>query len=379
MHYKYNFYIAEKFKKYSSLIFTVYMIFFILLNIFVSAESNYFALFMILTTIITLRMIEYGKIAKYKRSKYDGFTKAFAEISYEIYLVQYPVIFFMQRLQVNEFIKIILICIITFVASLLLHLFLNCRFKSKILKSIKAIALVGIIVTGLYIVIAEKDTRAEMESLEEALSDNTKIVEEKNKEFENSIEQENKEDESLENSLKENTKSEEEIAEIVRNLPVVGIGDSVLLDAINELYKKFPNGYYDGKVSRSLSASLSILKDLKSSGKLSNTLILSLANNGDYLIKKNKELMEIVEDRDVYWVNAVGADDLNFNDKFAEFAKDYSNIHLVEWDKVAEGHSEYFYPDKIHPNSRGNVEYANTIYEAVYKDYLKKYQDNEDL
>ena len=51
--------------------------------------------------------------------------------------------------------------------------------------------------------------------------------------------------------------------------------------------------------------------------------------------KRNKELMEIVEDRDVYWVSAVGADDPQFNDRFAEFAKDYKNIHIVEWDKAA--------------------------------------------
>ena len=82
--------------------------------------------------------------------------------------------------------------------------------------------------------------------------------------------------------------------------------------------------------------------------------------------------MEIIGDRQLYWVNAVGADDPTFNAKFKEFAKDYSNIHIVEWDVASKNHPEYFYADGIHTKNEGMKKYAETIYKAVYEDYLKK-------
>ena len=111
------------------------------------------------------------------------------------------------------------------------------------------------------------------------------------------------------------------------------------------------------------------MKDLKNKGKLTNIVILSLANNGEYSTKKNKQLMEIIGDRELYWVNAVGADDPTFNEKFREFAKDYSNIHIVEWDEVSKNHPEYFYADGIHPKGTGVKKYAEIIYNAVFQDY----------
>ena len=84
--------------------------------------------------------------------------------------------------------------------------------------------------------------------------------------------------------------------------------------------------------------------------------------------------MEILGDRELYWVNAVGADDPTFNSKFREFAKDYPNIHIVEWDVVSKGHKEYFYADGIHTKGEGIKKYAETIYNTVYEDYLEKYK-----
>ena len=232
-----------------------------------------------------------------------------------------------------------------------------------------------------------------MKELEQILNENAGITEQKNEENQNTENKdENKSVDKVENTITVSTRSgeketknkeqsneiteadKEKVAEEVSNLKVVGIGDSVLLGAIKELYAKFPNGYFDGKVSRPLSIGENILKDLKSQGKLGNTVILSLANNGDYSTKKNQQLMEILGDRELYWVNAVGADDPTFNDKFREFAKDYPNIHIVEWDVVSKGHKEYFYADGIHTKGEGIKKYAETIYNTVDENYLEKYK-----
>lgn len=391
---KYGFKLAKRFRKFSTIIFAIYAMLFISFSIFISADSKQFAIFMILTSLITARMIEYATLNTEKRGKTKNITKTLASFSYEIYLVQYPIIFFMQNLDINKVVKTILCIILTFIISYILYIILNYKSKRKIAMFLKTFLIVGIILIGSYLVITEKDHTDEMNELKELLNANSNELEQNNESYLNNNQEENKtennEVKNNENNSENTTtsvkttenktqngseKSEDEkqkVYDTVTNLPVVGIGDSVLLGAVKELKATFPNGYFDGKVSRNLSAGETILKDLKSKGKLGNTVILALANNGDYSTKKNKELMEILGDRELYWVNAVGADDPTFNSKFREFAKDYPNIHIVEWDVASKNHPEYFYADGIHTKGAGLKKYASTIYDAICKVYLEK-------
>ena len=398
IHFEYK----NKFTKFgkinNNIIFIVYLIIFILLSIFVSAESKLFAVFMFLTTIISIRLIKYSTINIKEPYKFEKLNKYLAKISYEIYLVQYPIIFFMQNLPINMFLKTLLIVFLTFIISCIIHFIINFKDKIKSLQGIKILIIFLIITVGTLFLIKEKDHMNEMKELEELLNENSEVTEQKNNVYINTMETEkleetgfNKESETGEkennkedilnnqsqtnekNNVKKiqnpDTQNQEELANKVSGIQVVGIGDSVLLGASKELYKKFPNGYFDGKVSRTLSAGETVLKELKSKGKLGNIIILALANNGDYSTKKNKELMEIVEKREVFWINAVGADDPTFNDKFKKFAENYPNIHIVEWDRVSKGHKEYFYADGIHTKDEGIKKYAETIYEAIYNYY----------
>ena len=389
----------KKLKTNNSFIFLIYIIIFIILSLVVSAESKLFAVFMIITTIISIRLLKYSTIITKQPYKFEKLNKILAKSSYEIYLVQYPIIFFMQGLPINIVLKTIIIMMLTFIISCILSIVIGFKTKTKIFKALKIALLSLIIIAGVFLLITEKDHTDEMKELEAVLNENANLTEQKNEQFLNDENTEKQKEADKKESNSENTievsisqktqnntegtnakeqttaiskAKEEQVAEQVKNLPVVGIGDSVLLGAINELYKKFPNGYFDGKVSRSLSAGETILKDLKNQGKLTDTVILALANNGDYSTKKNVQLMEIVGDRQVYWINAVGADDPTFNAKFKEFAKDYPNLHIVEWDVVSKGHKEYFYADGIHTKGEGLKKYAETVYEAVYNDYLNR-------
>lgn len=403
IHFEYK----NKFTKFgkinNNIIFIVYLIIFILLSIFVSAESKLFAVFMFITTIISIRLIKYSTINIKESYKFEKLNKYLAKISYEIYLVQYPIIFFMQNLPINMFLKTLLIVFLTFIISCIIHFIINFKDKIKSLQGIKILIIILIITVGTLFLIKEQDHMNEMKELEELLNENSEVTEQKNNAYINTMETEkpeetgiNKESETGEkennkedilnnqsqtngkNNVKKiqnpDTQNQEELANKVSGIQVVGIGDSVLLGASKELYKKFPNGYFDGKVSRTLSAGETVLKELKSKGKLGNIIILALANNGDYSTKKNKELMEIVEKREVFWINAVGADDPTFNDKFKKFAENYPNIHIVEWDRVSKGHKEYFYADGIHTKDEGIKKYAETIYEAIYNYYSKSPQ-----
>lgn len=220
--------------------------------------------------------------------------------------------------------------------------------------------------------IAEKDYSTEMKELENILNDNYRLMEERNNNKNNIVDMaESQLTEQNENGNENGSNVGVEIAEKVRQLPVVGVGDSVLLAAAEGLYKAFPNGYFDGKVSRSMIGGEEVLSNLNNEGKLGNIVILALANNSDYFEWRIDRIMNIIGDRHVYWVTAVLADDPKFNEKFREYASKHPNIHIVEWEEKSKNHPEYFYGDGIHVKGEGIDAYANVIYEAIYEDYAK--------
>ena len=365
LHYKYNFKFSRIFERFNGLIYILYSIILIVLCIFVSSESNNYAIYMFITTIISIRLIEYSINGINKNNKLVEFL---SRESYGIYLVQYPVIFFLQNMPSVDVIKIPLIIIITFAMSLILNLLT--KNNSKLIA--KIICIIVIIIGG-FLLLTQKDYSEEMNDLQNVLNENSKANEKQNNDFLNSKNEVKEESVKEVSATKEDIEKEKKkIAQTVKQLPIIGVGDSVLLGVSNKLRKIFPNGYFDGKVSRTIVGGKEVLQKLKNQGKLSNTLVLALANNGDYSDSKNRNLMKLVGDREVYWVNAVGADDPKFNSRFKKFASDYPNIHIVEWDVVSKGHPEYFYADGIHIKGDGIGAYANTIYEAIYNNYLEK-------
>ena len=116
------------------------------------------------------------------------------------------------------------------------------------------------------------------------------------------------------------------------------------------------------------------MEKMKAEGTLSDLIILSLSVNGDYVEKRNAYMMEILEDREVFWIDAVGADDPEFNERFEVFAQNYPNLHIVRWNEYSQGHPEYFYYDGIHVMEDGIDALADLIYDTVYNVYLDKYE-----
>ena len=401
IHYKCNFKISNILENFNTYIFIIYCFAITFICIFMPEETNNYAFYMILITIITTRLIEYSTNEKEINTEFNRIINGLSNISYEVYLVQYPIIFFMQNANINEGLKVFFIFILTFIFAVILHLLTKKSSKNILLKSVKTIFIIVTIAFGSFVVITEKNYSTEMKDLENRLNENSKIIEEKNKEFLNNETQNNnkiKEKSNQDNSNKDNSKKENkihneessnniietnkketneategiDIDEKIKKMQIVGVGDSVMLDAIKEFYNQFPNGYFDGKISRSISGAEDVLKNLKNKGKLGNIVILSLATNGDYSDKKNKKLMELLGDREIYWVDSAGPDDPKFNEKFEKFAENYPNIHIVGWKKFAKEHPEYLEPDKIHPNYKGGKVLVKLIYDAIYSNISKE-------
>ena len=364
-------------KKVDKLLFFVYIFILMIIFILVDVKSYFFNYAMITVTLITMRLIDYGTCDINEKNIFDKIVSYFSSMSYEIYLVQYPVIFLFQKVNLFYFVKILLIVIITLFISFIIHSSINIRKRDelKILKIILLFVLALFSSVGLYKYITAKDYTKDMKKLEEELAKNRLVIKDRQKEYDK---KEQKEKDEWEEFLSKLDNSVKEIGEIVKNLSIVGIGDSIMEMAINDLYNQFPNGYFDAKVNRTEHQAADILIDFKNRGILKDIVLLNLGTNGDCSQNCKDELMKIIGDRKVFWVNATNPDYESFNPGLDTLAKRYDNVHIVDWVSVAKKNPEYLYHDRVHPTVKGSKVYVETIYKAIYEEYLKEFNEQKE-
>ncbi len=371
-HYYKNYVINKKII--SKIIFSIYITILILSFIFINVNSKYFIISMILSSIITLRLIDYGTLFnKSKLNIVDKIVKYLASISYEIYLVQYPVIFIFQNINMKYYFKVPIIILITIIISIIINYSLSIKkdeFKKKYLKIILLIITMLLSLIGLYKYITSKDYSKDIKDLENELSNNEKIMEERQKEV---MRRKDSEEENWNNVLEDLEKAEKELDSYVKNLKIVGIGDSVMLNAINELYKVFPKGYFDAEVNRTEYELNGLLKKFKNNKILGDIIVINLGTNGECPQSCKNEFMKTIGNRQVFWVNATHPDFASFNPHIKAFAEKYDNVHLLDWVSACKGHTkEYLVHDGTHLTGAGRKAYAKFVYDSIYNYYLNE-------
>ncbi len=362
-------------------VYSVFIIYFIALaSLFIFEKPGLsMPILMILVTLITCRMIDYGTtFASEKTNWFSKSIKYLANTSFEIYLVQYPIIFLFEYIELESSLKLASIITLTLIISLLLQFALNFKTKKWIyLKILLCVALLPITCYGGYLYIITEDHTEEMRALEEELAQNEKMVEEKQAEYIEKLKQEQNDWLSTLSSIED---GEKKIAEVVKNLPIVGIGDSVMLGAVNSLYKQFPNSYFDAAISRTAWVVNGILKDLIAENHLGNPVILNLGVNGDCSEECKLEILETLKGKEIYWLNITDSMNatLHVNEKLKSLAEKYSNLHIVDWNQASKNHPEYFISDGVHLTSAGITAYTKTIYDAIYDVYAAEYRKQTD-
>ena len=357
-----------KTKPLRKIVFYSYLLINIIAFIFIKSTSSIFAISMILISVIACRLIDYAILDKDDLTKFDKIIKSISDISYEIYLVQYPVIYLFQYININHYLKTPIIIIIVILLSYILHMISNKRENMKIVRKILLVVVLALSVFGAYKYIATKSHEKEMKQLEQELAENEKVMLEKQKEY-HLLEQKEEEDWTKELERLENTS----LDELVKDLPVTFVGDSVMLGAMNNLKKAFPNSYFDSKESRSTYVGYTILKDLKDSNKLGDPVVIHLGTNGDCKNSCKENIMDLLKDKTVFWINTTNY--TYVNDNLNKLAEKYDNLHIIDWYTLSRGHSDWFYKDGIHLPPEGRKEYTNIVYNAiteVYKDTFKE-------
>lgn len=379
MHYTFGSLVSRKIRKdksKSTVIMWVYLIAIIVLSIFVDASSSAFAISMIAVSLISCRLVDYATIDDSSNlSLLEKINKQIANISYEIYLVQYPVIYIFQEINIHGFKKYLAMTAATVVISYLLNLGLNFKIDKRVTKNIFKYAMCGVVglatIFGGYKYVLAEDHTAEMKELEALLDTNAQAMQQKQEEYAQKLAQE---ESDWQTKLANLENSEEQVKEMVDKMPIVGVGDSIMLGAVSNLYAQFENGYFDAQVSRSPWVANGILRDLKSRGMLGNPVVINLGANGDCSEENKIDILNICEDRDVYWVTVTNDRNVNVNAKLKNLADQYERLHVVDWEAVSRGHSEYFYADGIHLTNEGRVAYTQAIYDAIYETSLAQFE-----
>lgn len=366
--------IPKKIKKggLSKVLFYIYLGISLILFIFVKSTSNLFTISMILVTLISCRLIDYGTTNKSELNIFDKIVKRVSDISYEIYLIQYPVIYLSQYININHHLKTPLIIIVTIILSYILNMATRKRKKIKVTGIILLIVIIGATTFGGYKYITVKNHQKEMKELEAELAENAKVMEEKQKEYQQ-IKQQEENDWTKE--LKK-LESEANYEELTKALPVTFIGDSVMLGAMNNLHETFPNSYFDSKESRSTYVGYQIISELKENNKLGDPVVIHLGTNGDCKNGCKEKIMDLLTDRTVFWINTTNMPSVN--ESLNELSTKYSNLHIIDWYTLSQGQKDWFYSDGIHLPPKGRKEYTNIVYNAIYNVYKDNFKTKKD-
>lgn len=155
-------------------------------------------------------------------------------------------------------------------------------------------------------------------------------------------------------------------------MAVVGIGDSVMLAAIGELYNTFPNGYFDAVFGRTIYDGKKVCAELSENNTLGDVVVFSLGANSYIEEADVEELISYCGDRPTFWITTVGVTN-DSNQKMQNVVDRHDNAYMVDWQSVAlENLSTYILADGLHPTAQGSVAYAQVIRETINRCELAK-------
>ena len=214
-----------------------------------------------------------------------------------------------------------------------------------------------------------------MKELEKQLNKNAEMMKLKQEEYAKQLEEEK---EAWELELKKLEDGVADLDEVVHKLHLVGVGDSVMLGAVTDLYREFPKGYFDAKESRTAWVVNNILKDLKANNMLGNPIVFGLGANGDCPEWCKLEILNTIEDRNIFWLTTTWNKGDYVNKNIKDFASKHDNVYVIDWESISKGHDEYFIADGIHLTEIGRESYSKAIYDSIKEAYIDEYNNKKD-
>ena len=145
------------------------------------------------------------------------------------------------------------------------------------------------------------------------------------------------------------------------------VGDSVILGIRHELSGRRDVGLINAHVGRQAPELIEVLN--KDKARMAGApIIVNMGNNNRLAETEVVSIFEAIKDQpQIIVVNTAvprGWKDEN-NSLIAQVAASYQNVRIVDWNKISEGHPEYFAPDGVHLVPTGIAVYVDAILEEL--------------
>lgn len=346
-------------------------------EIFILPSSKLFMAAMTAYTVFSAMMLRAGMSAEGTKIRTVNLSAAVSSMSYEIYLVQYPVMALSGYLWVFSFGGILsaaAVILLTLILSYMLHAVLAFRGKS-LLKTGLALVFSFLCVFGGWKYVSAPDMTEDLAILQSEISENEAEMLTKQEEYRQRMMNESAE---WEETLKAMAGDPDAFAAYIKSMPITVIGDSIMAGAYDVFSETFTNCYCDAVVGRTIIDADRALAQLEEEGMIAPTVIIHIGTNGDGPDEYKEQVMTHLEGKVVFWVGCTNSWYYHVNERYRELAEKYDNCYYIDWEAVGKDRSEYYY-DGLHLNDDGKRVYTDFIYECVcesYKDYFSRHHDD---
>jgi peptidoglycan/LPS O-acetylase OafA/YrhL len=357
------------------------LFFFLLLALLLSSmfifdgETPFMAELMILFSLAVFVLILLGECLG-REALLRPFT-FLSSISYEIYLVHYPLMIAAPAILKGSLTPagtLAYTLMMTLIIAALLHKLLNVNKDSDPLLILLCVCLGFTTVYGGVLYALEKDHTEEMNALKEQLAAEEQVLEERQQAYLDKLKEENdKWDEVL--SMYEDEDYAEKAA---KKLRVCGIGDSTMLGGSSALYSVFDNFYCDAVISRPGLYVRDIMASMKANGILDSAVVIHIGSNGGLWEPQMYDIASYAKANgiQVFWLTVTNDNSysVHCNGGIREMCAAYDNLHLIDWEVLSQGHPGWFIEDGIHLTWDGAYFYSRYIYDAVHSWYKDQYE-----
>lgn len=313
----------------------------------------------------------------------------FGDVSYEMYLWMYPVIFIFHsmswhRIPLSPIIMMVIIValakwlnsFVRFLIKFKIDLNGNVKEKTRKLAFLAcsfALMIVTVIGASAAVMAEPKDTESRTQMEAEFAANAQKLEEQKQEQLSQS-ESKIEEEKTDTKSETEDEPSTETTSEETVYVPqkITAIGDSVMLGAAMALQDAIPGIYVDAKESRQAYNTIDVIRELESMGQLGDTIVLGVGTNGPFSESDGQKIVDYLgPDRHIFWVNvfanSVAWVDVS-NNVIKTLCEKNDNVILVDWASEGPKHPDWFYDDGIHLRPpEGQEGYAEFVNKSVYE------------
>lgn len=158
--------------------------------------------------------------------------------------------------------------------------------------------------------------------------------------------------------------------ELLKNVQMLLIGDSITVDVTDYFYKVLPNSISDTKIGRSTLTGVKVFDEYQTQKKWDGDgVIFALGTNGPMYDTLGR-IRQKVGDKPLF-LTTVHAPKEDFessnNEETRKFVKEHEHTYLIDWYTASADHPEYFDQDDTHLLPKGAEAYAQCIKDAVLK------------